>query len=136
MHEALSKTSADDEWEQRGIMMLRIEKVIENLWDGVESGSFKHAEALFRGLDQLSNLLALNKQVMEEQKSKMTDEHAELIYMVIKENNRQILEYIHKEFKPNKTQLQKLEEWPQISADAATVAVEAVIYDAEEVEDK
>ena len=135
VHEALSKTSADDEWEQRGIMMLRIERVIENLWDGVENGSFKHAEALFRGLDQLSNLLALNKQVMEDQKNQLTDQQAEIIFMVISENNKQMLEMIRRELKPNKTQERKLEEWPQITADIATAAVEAIIYEAE-VEDE
>lgn len=132
VREALQSTSIEDEWEQRGIMMLRIEKVIENLWDGVENGSFKHAEALFKGIEQLSQLLALNKQVVEEQKAAITDEQAAIIYMVITENNRQLLEYIQSQFKPNKKQLEKLEEWPQISAETATHAVEAVLYKGEE----
>ena len=134
VREALSSTSIEDEWEQRGIMMLRIEKVIENLWDGVEQGSFKHAEALFKGIEQLSQLLALNKQVIEEQRAAITDEQAALIYMVIRENNRQLLEYIQQQLKPNKRQLEKLEEWPQISADSATHAVEAVLYEEDEDE--
>ena len=134
VREALSATSIEDEWEQRGIMMLRIEKVIENLWDGVESGSFKHAEALFKGIEQLSQLLALNKQVIEEQKSTITDEQAALIYMVITENNRQLLNHIQQQLKPNKRQLEILEEWPQISAESATQAVEAVLYVEDESE--
>lgn len=133
VREALSSTSIEDEWEQRGIMMLRIEKVIEHLWDGVTSGSFKHAEAMFKGIEQLSQLLALNKQVVEEQRAAITDEQAELIYMVITENNRQMLTYINETLKPNKKQLERLEEWPQISAESATQAVEAVLY--VEVED-
>lgn len=128
VHEVLHTEAMDDEWEKRGIAMLRIEKVIEHLWDGVESGSFKHAEALFKGIEQLSQLLALNKQVIEEQKATITDEQAALIYMVITENNRQILSYINKELKPNKRQMEKLEAWPQISAESATHAVEAALY--------
>lgn len=132
VREALTATSIEDEWEQRGIMMLRIEKVIEHLWDGVESGSFKHAEALFKGIEQLSQLLALNKQVIEEQRAAITDEQAALIYMVITENNRQMLEYITRELRPNKKQQAALQEWPQISADTATQAVEAVLYEEED----
>lgn len=134
VREAITTEAMDDEWEKRGIAMLRIEKVIENLWDGVENGSFKHAEALFKGIEQLSQLLALNKQVIEEQKAAITDEQAALVYMVITENNRQLLNYIQDQLKPNKKQLEKLEEWPQISADSATQAVEAVLYVEEDEE--
>lgn len=134
VRQALSTTSIEDEWEQRGIMMLRIEKVIEHLWDGVEQGSFKHAEALFKGIEQLAQLLALNKQVIEEQKAAITDEQAALIYMVITENNRMMLQYIHEKLEPSPVQLEVLEEWPQISAESATNAVEAVLYEEEEDE--
>lgn len=134
VREALSATSIEDEWEQRGIMMLRIEKVIENLWDGVENGSFKHAEALFKGIEQLSQLLALNKQVIEEQRAAITDEQAEIIYTVITENNRQLLDYIQGNLKPNKKQQEKLVEWPQISAESATQAVEAVLFEEDDEE--
>lgn len=132
VREALSTEKMDDEWEKRGIAMLRIEKVIENLWDGVEQGSFKHAEVLFKGIEQLSQLLALNKQVMEETRAAITDEQAAMIYAVITENNKQMLAYINDKLKPNKRQLEQLEEWPQVSAEAATQAVEAVLYMEEE----
>lgn len=135
VRQALSTTSIEDEWEQRGIMMLRIEKVIEHLWDGVAQGSFKHAEALFKGIEQLSQLLALNKQVIEEQRAAITDEQAAMIYMIITDNNRRVLEYIHEQLHPTEVQLEALTEWPQISAEAATNSVEAVLY-AEEVEDE
>lgn len=128
VREALSSTSIEDEWEQRGIMMLRIEKVIEHLWTGVEQGSFKHAEALFKGIERLSELLALNKQVIEEQKAMITDEQAELIYMVLRENNRQLLQFISDQIKPNKKQSEALEAWTQVSAEAATQAVEVVLF--------
>lgn len=134
VREALSSEAMDDEWEKRGIMMLRIEKVIENLWTGVEQGSFKHAEALFKGIERLADLLALNKQVVENTKAAITDEQAAIIYMVITENNKQLLTYIQEQLKPNKKQQQVLEEWPQISADSATNAVEAVLYTEDEDE--
>lgn len=135
VREALTRTSIEDEWEQRGIMMLRIEKVIENLWDGVESGSFKHAEALFKGIEQLSQLLALNKQVMEEQKAVITDEQAAIIYAVITENNRQLFNYINEQLKPTKRQEKVLESWTQYTAESATKAVESVLYEEEEEDD-
>ena len=128
VYAVLSSEQMDDEWEKRGIAMLRIEKVIENLWDGVEQGSFKHAEALFKGIEQLSQLLALNKQVIEEKKSSITDEQAELVYRVVSESHRQMLSFLQDNLKPNKKQLEVLEEWPQISAESATQAVEAVLY--------
>jgi hypothetical protein len=128
VREALASTSIEDEWEQRGIMMLRIEKVVENLWVGVEQGSFKHAEAMFKGIEQLSQLLALNKQVMEVQRASITDEQAQLIYMIITENNKHLLGYINEQLAPNKKQLTKLESWPSISAESATNAIEAVLY--------
>lgn len=134
VREALSNTSIDDEWEMRGIAMLRLEKVIENLWAGVENGSFKHAEALTKAIDQTSQLLALNKQVMEEKKAAITDEQAALIYMVITENNRQLLQFIQQQLKPNKKQTAILEEWPQVTAEASTHAIEAVLYEEEDDE--
>lgn len=129
VREALSKTSIEDEWEMRGIAMLRIEKVIENLWAGVEQGSFKHAEALFKGIEQLSQLLALNKQVMQEQKAEITDEQAALIYTVVTENNRQIYEFIQNKLKPNKKQLTVLENWTEVTAEASTNAIEATLVE-------
>lgn len=129
VREALASTSIEDEWEMRGIAMLRIEKVIENLWTGVEQGSFKHAEALIKGIDQLSQLLALNKQVMEETKAAITDEQAAWIYSVVTENNRQIYNFVTEKLKPNKRQQQELESWAVVAADAATQAIEAVIQE-------
>lgn len=130
--EALESTSMDDEWEQRGILMLRLEKVIDNMWDQVERGEWKHAEVLIKSIDQLSNLLATNKQIMQETKTMITDEQAQLIYMVISENNRQMLQYIKDVLKPNKTQQKQLEHWHAVTAETATNAVEAVIYAEEE----
>lgn len=135
VREALTISAPDDEWEQRGIMMLRAERVIQKLWDGLESGSFKHAEALVKTLDHLASLLALNKQVMESRKAEITDQQAQLVYEVMTRYGDKILQYINKELAPNKRQLAKLEEWPQIAADASTDALEEVIYVAEEVEE-
>lgn len=134
VREAINTEAMDDEWEKRGIMMLRLEKVIEHLWEGVENGSFKHAEVLIKSIEQLSNMLALNKQVIQEQQATITDEQAALIYLVITENNRQLLTYINAQLKPNKRQQEKLEAWPQISAESATSAVEAVLYEEDDEE--
>ena len=132
VREVLAQEAMDDEWEKRGVALLRLERVIDHLWDGVETGSFKHAEVLIKSIQTVSELLALNKQVVAENRAALTDEQASLIFMVMQENNRQMLEYINKNLKPNKTQQAKLEEWPQISADAATQAVEAVLMEDDE----
>ena len=132
VREVIANTSIDDEWEMRGIAMLRLEKVIENLWLGVERGEFKHAEAMIKAIEQTSQLLDLNKKAIEEQRAAITDEQASIIYMIVTENNRQLLDYLNKEFKPNKRQQALLEEWPQITADASTQAIEAVLYEEDE----
>lgn len=109
VREVIESTSIDDEWEMRGIALLRLEKVVENLWKGLENGSFKHAEVLVRAIDQTSTLLALNKQVMKDRQMELTDQQAELIFSVLTLNNQRILEYIQDTLKPNKRQLQQLE---------------------------
>lgn len=129
VREVLEKTSDEDEWELRAISLLRLETVVQNLWTGVEQGSFKHAEALFKGLDQINQLLALNKQVVEDKKNELTDEQVAVIYQVVTENNTQIYNAIIDKLKPNKKQMAALEEWPAIASDAATNAIEATIVD-------
>lgn len=129
VREILERTSDEDEWELRAISLLRLESVIENLWAGVEQGSFKHAEALFKGLDQINQLLALNKQVMEERKSALTDEQAAVIYDILSANNKHLLETLTEKLKPNKKQQAVLEEWPVIASDAATAAIEATLQE-------
>ena len=129
VREAITSTAMEDEWEMRGIAMLRIERVIEHLWTGVERGEFKHAEAMIKAIEQLSNLLALNKQVMEEQRAAITEEQAAVVYAILKENNRQILQFIQNQLKPNKRQTEVLQEWPAVVADASLVAIEATIVD-------
>ncbi len=131
VRQALTKEDLDDEWERRGISMLRLEKVIELLWRGVERGEFKHAEAIIKAIEQTNQLLALNKEVIKEQKALVTDEQAALIYLVIQENNRQILGFISDQLKPNKRQQAVLEEWPQVTAEASTLAIESTIYEGE-----
>lgn len=133
VREALSRTADEDEWEMRALSLLRLEKVVQHMWTGVEQGSFKHAEALFKGLDQINTLLALNKQVVEERRAAISEEQAELIYLVIKENNRQIRQFIGS-MKLNKTQQALMEEWPVIESEASTKAIEAVLVEDEEEE--
>lgn len=134
VREALSRTADEDEWEMRALSLLRLEKVVQNLWDGVEQGSFKHAEAIFKGLDQINTLLALNKQVMEEQKSIISEEQAEVIYAVVMENNRQLFQFLESKLSPTKTNQAILEEWPSIQSEAVTTAIEATLVEEDEDE--
>lgn len=130
--EALARTAEEDEWELRAISLLRLEKVVQKLWAGVNTGSFKHAEVLVKTLDQINTLLALNKQVMEEMKSAISDEQAEIIYAVVSENNRQIFRFLQDELKPNKKQLLVLDNWSSVAAEASTAAIEAVLVEEED----
>lgn len=130
--EILESTSEEDEWELRAITLLRLESVVNSMWTNVENGSFKHAEVLIKTLDQIANLLALNKQVMVEQKSAITDEQAAIVYRVMTESNKEIKKFILDTLKPNKKQLELLEEWPSVASEAATNAIEATLLAEEE----
>lgn len=134
VREELSKTAEEDEWEMRALTLLRLEKVVSHLWRDVEKGSFKHAEAMFKGLDQIANLLALNKQVMEKQQAAISDEQAALIYHILTENNNRIKAYIDKTLKPNKTQRAALEEWASVAAEVSTGAIEATLVEEDDEE--
>lgn len=134
VREAMSRTAEEDEWEMRALTLLRLERVVSKLWTGVEAGSFKHAEAMFKGLEQISSLLALNKQVMEKQQAVITDEMTAVIYEVLVENNRRIKSYIDNKLKPNKKQTQALEEWQAVVAEASTAAIEATLVEEDEEE--
>lgn len=136
VREALTRTADEDDWEMRALSLLRLEKVVENLWDGVESGSFKHAEALFKGLDQINTLLALNKQVVEEQRAAISDEQSQIIYAVVKENNRQLFNFLSGKLTESKTNQAILEEWPATAAEAVTNAIEATLVEEDDDNDE
>lgn len=131
--EALADVVSKDPLEQRGIMTLQIEKVIRYLTEGLEAGSFKHGEAILKATERLAELHDLNQQTIKHEVTVMTDENAQLIFEVLKQNNNLLRERVRQAEATAGVNLQ-LESWPEWEAEAATEAVTNVIY-AEVVED-
>ena len=119
VREAIESTTVDDVWEQRGIQMLRIEKTIEYLWKGVEEGSFKHAEALIKAIERLSEMLDLNKETIKHEITIISDEETLQMLAVLKQNNVLLKQKIIE----SGVDPQSLEEWPEWASHAATTAV-------------
>lgn len=118
-------------WQQ--LLTLRIERITDHLWDGIEQGSFKHAEAVVRLMEKLAELLALNEQAIVEQDSKVNDAQTELILRVLRIHDQQLLELV-RSLPLSVEAKEKLDEWPEWVAETSTNAVEQVIY--AEIEEK
>lgn len=131
--EALADVVSKDPLEQRGIMTLQIEKVIRYLTEGLEAGSFKHGEAILKATERLAELHDLNQQTIKHEVTVMTDENAQLIFEVLKQNNNALRERVRK-LELSEANLLQLDAWPEWEAEAATEAVTNVIY-AEVVDD-
>lgn len=131
--EALAQIASKDPIEQRGILTLQIEKVIRYLTEGLEAGSFKHGEAILKATERLAELHDLNQQTIKHEVTVVTDEHAQLIFEVMKQNNNALRARVQELELTDAGRLQ-LEAWPEWEAMAATEAVTNVIY-AEVVED-
>lgn len=131
--EALADVVSKDPLEQRGIITLQIEKVIRYLTEGLEAGSFKHGEAIIKATERLSELHDLNQQTIKHEVTVMTDENAQLIFEVLKQNNNALRERV-RQLELSESNLLQLDAWPEWEAEAATEAVTNVIY-AEVVED-
>lgn len=131
--EALADVVSKDPLEQRGIITLQIEKVIRYLTEGLEAGSFKHGEAIIKATERLSELHDLNQQTIKHEVTVMTDENAQLIFEVLKQNNNALRERV-RQLELSEANLLQLDAWPEWEAEAATEAVTNVIY-AEVVED-
>lgn len=125
--EALADVVSKDPLEQRGIMTLQIEKVIRYLTEGLENGSFKHGEAILKATERLAELHDLNQQTIKHEVTVMTDENAQLIFEVLKQNNNALRERVRK-LELSEANLLQLDAWPEWEAEAATEAVTNVIY--------
>lgn len=134
VREALESTTMRDPIEMRGIVMLRTEKIIEHLWDGLEQGSFKHGEAIIKALERLSELLDLNQETLRIEQTIVSDEQTLQLFQVMKE--AYALLYLKvKALAVTDTAIKELEAWPEWVAETTTAAVEHVLYrdDADDV---
>lgn len=125
--EALESTTMKDPFEMRGIVMLRTEKIIEHLWEGLEGGSFKHGEAIIKALERLSELLDLNQETIRHEISIVSDEETMKIFTVLKHANEALLRRLM-ELDLTPSVRSELEAWPEWVAAATTEAVEQVLY--------
>lgn len=125
--EALSQVATKDPVEQRGILQLRLEKIVDHLWTGLESGSFKHGEAILRAAERIAELMDLNQATIKHELTIISDQETAKLLEVLKQNNNRLYQYI---LSMDLTDAQRLEleAWPQWAASASTEAVESVIY--------
>lgn len=134
VREALESTSMRDPIEMRGILMLRLEALIQNMWDQIEKGSFKHVEAAVKAMDRLSELLDLNQQTIKHEISVMSDEETVQMIAVLKSNNTRLYERLSALELGDGARLELESSWAQWTADTAMEAVEEIIL-VEDLED-
>jgi len=127
VREALESTTMRDPIEMRGIVMLRTEKIIENLWAGLEQGSFKHGEAIIKALERLSELLDPNQETIRTEVTLISDAETLQLFEVMKLTNLALLAKV-KELPLTPDAAKELEQWPAWTAEASTAAVEQVLY--------
>jgi hypothetical protein len=127
VNEALQEVATKDPLEMRYLVQLRLEKITQYLWDGVEAGSFKHAEVILKAADQLAVLMDLNQQTIKQQLTIISDEETAQLLEVLRHYSRGLYGKIN-QLPLNKKAREALEQWPEWTAEAATDAVEEVIY--------
>lgn len=114
-----------EEWHQ--LLTLRIEKITTYLWEGVQNGSFKHAEAVVRLMERLAELLALNEQAIVEQDAKISAAQTEMLLRMFRVHDRIMRERIKEQLEAFPGAYEALTEYPEWAAEAAGEAVETVI---------
>lgn len=127
VREALESTTMRDPIEMRGIVMLRTEKIIEHLWEGLEQGSFKHGEAIIKALERLSELLDLNQETLRIEQTIVSDEQTLQLFQVMKEAYAILYQKVQA-LAVTDTAIKQLEAWPEWVAESTTQAVEHVLY--------
>lgn len=125
--EALTQVATKDPIEQRGILQLRLEAVVDKLWAGLEAGSFKHGEAILKAAERIAELMDLNQATIKHEISIISDQETAKLLSVLRENNAKLLAYVKTLPLTEEAQLE-LEAWPQWVATASTEAVEEVLY--------
>jgi hypothetical protein len=130
VNEALQEVATKDPLEMRYVVQLRLEKITQHLWEGLENGgalSHKHAEVILKAADQLAVLMDLNQQTIKQQLTIISDEETAQLLEVLRHYSRGLYGRINA-LPLNKKARQELEQWAEWTADAATEAVEEVIY--------
>lgn len=133
VNQALQEVASRDPMEMRYLVQVRLEAITNHLWEGLEAGSFKHADSILRAAEQLAVLMDLNQNTIKQQLTIISDEETQQLFQVLKLYSAALYAKISALPLNQKARL-ALEEWSEWTAEAATEAVEEAVY-AEEVED-
>lgn len=128
VREALAETLAKDPLEMRGIQTLQIEKVIKYLMTGLESGSFKHGEAILKATERLAMLHDLNQQTIKHEITVVSDEETAIILTVLKATLNAIYARVNTLDLPDPVRKELTSSWAGWAAEASTASVEEIIY--------
>lgn len=125
-NEALSAVASDNPTEYRMLMQVRLEKVVNLLWEGLEQGSFKNGDTILKAIERISELMDLNQETIKHQITLITDEQALQVFEVLNKFAQNLRGRVQRLDLPERALLE-LDAWPEWSAEAATEAVEAVL---------
>jgi hypothetical protein len=125
--EALQEVATKDPIEMRYLVQVRLEAITRHLWEGLENGSFKHAEVILRAADQMAMLMDLNQNTIKQQLTIISDEETQQLLEVLKFFSKSIYAKLDR-LPLNKKARTELEAWPEWTAEAATEAVDEVLY--------
>jgi hypothetical protein len=129
VNEVLQEVATKDPIEMRYLIQLRLEKITDHLWDGLERGEFKSGEAIVKVVERLAELMDLNQDTIKHQITIISDEETLKLFNVLKEYGNRIYDRIsHLPTLGEQTRAALEESWHELTAEAATESVEHVIY--------
>ena len=131
VRDALAAIPVHSQVEQRQLASLRLEKIIQGIWDEMASGSFKHAEAMTKVVHEMSELNDLIQKTVTHEIVFIQDQQAALVLNMLELVAEGLLNRVN-DLPLNQKAKKALEEWPEWAAEITTDAVSAVVY-AEEV---
>lgn len=135
LRQVYTETTIRDPVEHRALLQLRIEKIVELMWTGLEQGSFKHGEAILKAVAQLQELHDLNEKTITHEVRLIIDEDADRVLEVLKFAQNALLDRVMR--MPLTPEIrEELVQWPEWSAEASTDAVEAVLYNQNQIEEE
>lgn len=127
VNEVLQEVATKDPIEMRYLIQLRLEKITDNLWKGLEGGDFNNAAMILKSVEKMAELMDLNQDTIKHQITIISDEETLKVFSVLKEYGNRLFKYVDNLALPEEVRLE-LESWPEWAAEAATEAVEEVIY--------
>jgi hypothetical protein len=128
VREALSSHTITDPLEFRTLVQLRIEKVIENMWTGLEKGEWKQAEVILKAVERLQELYDLNEQRMTTDRHELSAREVQIILTVMEQQSERLFEWVTSLPLGKKANQLVLESWSEQAAEVATGVIEEVVY--------